>query len=468
MRGESLDEGLRELHALEQQEAEPAPRRRKGKDRKAAEAQPLDPLPEDVETSYSLGAPGEEALAHPAPSGPEALVPHISIEAFCQRPELAAVIAKAGRDRRLSKTSLHVELGGVDAACARLETQASPNLLILDLVSDPAALLADLDRLAPYVDPTAKVIVIGAVNDITLYRELMKRGVSEYLVGPLQPLQLIQAIAALFVDPERPFLGRLCAVMAARGGAGASTIAHNLGFALAERFQLNTTLVDLDVSFGTLSLDFNQDAASGVADALAAPDRIDEVFLERLLVKHTERLSLFTAPASLDQLGEADPAAYETLLERMRRVSPFVLLDLPHVWSSWVKQTLLSCSDVVLVATPDLGALRNCKNLVDLLRAARPHDPPPLVVLNQVGAPRRPEVPPKDFADALGIEPQAVVPFDPAVFGAAANNGQMLFETAPAAKCTLAVEAVARRLCGREPAAPARASLLSRLPFRSR
>jgi len=413
--------------------------------------------------------PGLDPLLGPAAGGTavEAQVPRITIEAFCDRAEIIDVLRLAAKDRRLAKATLHAEQGGVRAAVERLSAQASPNLLILDLASPPAAMLQELDSLAPLVDPSSKVVVIGAYNDIRLYRELMRRGVSEYLVAPLEPLQIIEAIASLYVDPERPFVGRLCAVVGVRGGVGASTVAHNLAFAFAERFAVNTTLVDLDLSFGTVSLDFNQDGATGIADALAQPERVDETFLERLLLKQTDRLSLFTSPATLEQSRDLDPNACEVVLDRVRKISPFVVLDLPHVWSEWMRQTLLSASDVVLVSTPDLGALRNCKNLVDLLRAARPHDPPPTIVLNQVGVPRRPEVPVKDFAEALGIEPATVIAFDPVAFGTAANNGQMLFESAPQAKATLALEALAGRLCGREPAAR-KSSLLSKVPFLNR
>lgn len=427
--------------------------------------------PASDEGLFSLGEPGaDNSAGHYTPSAHavEAAVPRIGIDAFCDRPEILDALARASKDRRLAKAMLHMEPGGVAAAMERLSVQASPNLLILDIKADPASVLRDLDRLAPMVDPSTKVIVIGGANDIALYRELMRRGISEYLVAPVQPLQFIESIASLFVDPDRPFVGRAFAVAGTRGGVGASTIAHNIAYAFAERLNTNTILVDLDLSFGTVALDFNQDSSSGVSEALNSPERIDEVFLERLLLKQTERLSLFTAPATLEQEFAFETSSCELVLERIRRIAPMSVLDVPHIWSPWVKQTLLSASEVILVATPDLGALRNCKNMVDLLRAARPHDPPPTIVLNQMGVPKRPEVPLKDFAEALGLQPAIVIPFDPVVFGAAANNGQMLFESAPTSKAAMAIDDLVRALTGREPVTRPRASLLSRVPFLNR
>ncbi len=402
-----------------------------------------------------------EAFESAGRAGGDQPVPRITINAFCDRPDVAKVVTTAAADRRLAKAIVNVEMGGIEAAIASLAANPSPNLIVIDTTASASTLLRGLDQLAESVDEGSKVIIVGAANDIALYRELMRRGVSEYMVGPIQPLQLIQAISTLYVNPEKPFIGRIAAVLGAKGGVGASTLAHNLGWTIAERYGANTTLVDLDLSFGTVGLDFNQDKTQGVAEALLAPDRVDEVFLDRLLTRQTERLTLFTAPATLEREFELDPSAYEVVIDSVRHAVPFVVLDLPHAWSGWMKQTILGADDVVLVTTPDLAGLRNCKNLLDLVRAARPHDAPPTVVLNMTGVPKRPEIPLKDFSEALGVEPALAIPFEPAIFGAASNNGQMILETAPESKAGLAIDALARALCGREPMPRKKSSILS-------
>jgi pilus assembly protein CpaE len=132
-------------------------------------------------------------------------------------------------------------------------------------------------------------------------------------------------------------------------------------------------------------------------------------------------------------------------------------MDLPHVWSAWMRQTLLGADDVVIVATPDLASLRNAKNLFDLIRQARPNDAAPRLVLNQVGVPGRPEIPVKDFAAALGVEPSLVLPFDPKTFGQAANNGQMVLESGAKTKTAEGLTHLAQLISRRE-APPQRAS----------
>lgn len=396
---------------------------------------------------------GLEASIDGGPAGGTTGVPRIAIHIFCENADSAAAATKAMRDRRMARASGEIMPGGLAAAVERYQNQATPPLVVVESHDPGDVLLGLLDQLAEVCDPGTKVMVIGATNDIQLYRELMRRGVSEYLVPPLQPLQLINAITTLYADPSAPFTGRSIAVMGAKGGTGASTIAHNLAYAFAERLQSNTVLADFDLPFGTAGLDLNQDPLQGVANALNQPDRLDPVLLERMMAKCTERLSLFAAPATLDDDYDIGPDAYEEVSAKIRGAAPFVVLDLPHLWSPWMRRMLLSADEVVVVATPDLASLRNAKNLIDLMRAARPNDAPPRLVLNQVGVPGRPEIPVKDFGEALGLPPCLVLPFDPKLFGQASNNGQMLEEVNPKSKCAESINQLAS-LIGRREAAP--------------
>ena len=396
-------------------------------------------------------------------------VPRISIHAFCEFPDTGAALQRAAADRRLAKATLSVELGGIAAAIEHFSGQVTPNLLIVESrVAGPQA-LHDLDALAEVCDPTTKVVVIGRVNDVELYRELMRRGASEYLVAPVDPLHLIEVIAGLYSDPEGQPIGRVIAFVGARGGVGSSTLSHNVGWCIAEEQHISTTIIDFDLPYGTLGLDFNDEAGQSVADALTAPERLDEVLLERLLIRRGENLSLFTAPATLEREYEAGPEAYEAVLEAVRRTTPCVIVDLPHSWEPWVKATLIGADDVVIVGTPDLASLRNAKNLIEVLRHRRPNDTAPKLVLNHVGQPKRPEIPLKDFAETLGVEPALVLGFDPFLFGQAANNGQMLGELGQKSATLDGVRRLAGAITGRkQPAEKPQASLFSLLKAKKR
>lgn len=382
--------------------------------------------------------------------GPEVSVPRIAIHVFAERQDTLAAAERAGQDRRLSRATTQIRVGGVAAAVEAYQHEPTPPLIIVECLKDPQTLLWEVDQLAEVCDAGTKVVVIGATNDILLFRELMRRGVSEYLVAPLQPLQLIAAIGGLFNDPAQPFVGRSIAFVGARGGAGASSVAHNTAYAMSERIGANTVIVDYDLPFGTAGLDFNQDPLNGVADALSQPDRLDPVLLDRMMVRCTDKLSLFAAPATLDTDWDISPEAFEEVTNQIRSTAPFVVLDLPHVWSAWMRRTLIAADEVVVVATPDLASLRNAKNMMDLIRQGRPNDAPPRLVLNQVGVPGRPEIPAKEFGAALGVHPSLIIPFDPKLFGAAANNGQMILDAGAKSKAADAFQMLAQIVSRRE------------------
>ncbi|HEX3943390.1 MAG TPA: AAA family ATPase [Rhizomicrobium sp.] len=376
-------------------------------------------------------------------------VPRISIQAFCEFPDTGAALQRAGADRRLSKANLSVQLGGIQAAVEQHSGQVTPNLLIVETRLQGKAALEEIDRLAEVCDPSSKVVVIGRVNDVELYRELMRRGVSEYLVAPLNPLHVIEIISGLYLNPDAPPVGRIMSFIGCRGGAGSSTLAHNVAWTIAERLKINTTLVDLDLSFGTAGLNFNEEPGQGIAEALSAPERLDDVLLDRLLLKATDHLSLFAAPAMMDRVFDADPAAFESIIDIVRQSTPCVVLDLPHQWNLWIRQTLLASDEIVIVATPDLPSLRTAKAVVDLVKQSRPNDPAPKLVMNQIGVPKRPEIPVKDFAATVGLTPIMLFPFEPQLYGAAANNGQMLIEVQPKSATADSIMRLAQVVTGR-------------------
>lgn len=382
-------------------------------------------------------------------------VPRISIHAFCETPATTALIEKASVDRRISKAHLTMHMGGLAKAIDQFQTTATPNLIILETLASGTEIFAQLGELAEVCDPSTKVVIIGQVNDIILYRELIRQGVSEYIVRPQSPLQIIKAIADLYVDPAAPPIGRTLAFVGARGGVGSSTLAHNVAWCAAEEYRSDTVLLDLDLPFGTASLDFDQEASAGLYEALSSPERLDDVLLDRLLQKHTDHLSLFTAPSVLDRDYEVDDQAYETVIDVVRGSAPTVVVDVPHVWCSWSKRLLTTADEIVITATPDLAAFRNTKQLVDILSAARPNDAPPTLIINQFDS-KLSAVRPEQFAEHVGLEPKQVFAWEPQIFGAAATNAAPIVEISPKSKAATGFRDLAAQLIGRNDANIAR------------
>jgi hypothetical protein len=243
-------------------------------------------------------------------------LPRISLQAFCETPEFASSVQAAAADRRMSKVHVKVQMGGAPAAVEAYAEASTPNVIAIESIGNREALLENLDRLAGVCDPDTKVVVVGHVNDVLLYRELMRRGVSEYLIAP-------------------------------------------------------------------------------------------------------------------------------------------------------VKRCLIAADEILLVAEPDLANLRNAKSLYEWLKAARPNDAPPRLVLNKTGVPKRPEIGVADFAEKVGAE-ATVIPYDAQLFGSAANNGRMISEIQGSGKHAEVYLSLARALTGRTEMRKPKFNLPFQLPFMKR
>lgn len=392
-------------------------------------------------------------------------IPRITIQAFCDTPEVAGTIEMAANDRRMARAHVKVHTGGLNAAMEFYSSAPTPNLILIESRIPPAELIGLLDGLAEVCDAGTKVMVVGHSNDVSTYRELLRRGISEYLVTPVDVMTLIGSISEIYHEEGTDKLGHMYAFIGAKGGVGSSTIAHNVAWTMAQVFGSDVTLADMDLPFGTAGLDFNQDPTQGMADAVAGSDRLDEVLLDRLLAKCEEHLSLLAAPASLERAYDFDETAFDTVLDVIQSNVPSVVLDVPHMWTSWARKTLLAADEIIITAAPDLANLRNAKNMIDLLKQSRPNDAPPKLVLNQVGVPKRPEIKPDDFAAALQLEPIAVINFDPLLFGTAANNGQMIAEASAKTNVSDTFADVAQIVTGRKELKRARKGALNITPF---
>ncbi len=411
----------------------------------------------------TFSGPGEASLAAGVGDDVIAPLPRITLQAFCETPAVAAAMQAVVADRRMDKAHARIQMGGPAAAVEAFRSAPTPNIIVLETVSDPAMLIANLDALSQSCDAGTKVVVVGHVNDVQLYRDLIRRGVSEYLIAPLETLDVLRTLSELYVSPEARHLGRVIAVTGAKGGVGASTVAHNISWTIARNLDASTVIVDLDIAFGTAGLNFNQDPPHGIAEAVFAPERLDANMLDRLLSRCSDNLALLAAPAMLDRPIDLGEDALEQLLDLLRASVPYIILDVPHHWSGWIKRTLIGADEIVVVAEPELASLRNAKNFIDLARAARPNDAGARLVLNRVGVPKRPEIATAEFAKALGVEVLQTVPFDAQLFGTAANNGQMIAEVQAGSKANEAFAQIASALTGRGEVRRGKRSLLDPL-----
>lgn len=375
-------------------------------------------LYEDVQDS---GVASEAELIAP--------VPRVSIHAFCVSDATVHILGQVAADRRFTRAHFNIHMSDLDEIIDFYQSTPTPDLLLFESLKAPDDLMEDLSRLADVCSVNTKVIVIGQINDVKFYRELIKQGISEYMLTPLSVMQVVRTISSLYNDADG-MMGRVIAFIGAKGGVGASTVAHNCGWTIAKILNNDVIIADMDLPFGTTALDFNHDVVQGIVDAVYSPDRLDDVLLDRLLTKYDDSISLLATPAALNNDYDFPPEIYDNILQLLRKTVPVTILDMPHMWSGWVKKVLLEADDVVVVAEPDLANMRNAKELIELIRKNRPNDRPPFLMFNKVGLPKRPEISVRDFSNALNIDYIGAIEFDAYKFGNATNNGQILSDVA--------------------------------------
>lgn len=374
-----------------------------------------------------------------------------TISAFLESEETKAIVDQAFADRRLEKAITDSHLGGAVGAVAHFAENNTPNLIIIESALSGDELLESIGGLADVCDEGTEVLVLGAVNDVATYRSLTQEGVSDYLVSPFTPIQIYQAIESVAIDSSEPPRGRVIAFIGAKGGTGSSTVAHNIAWSLAHIYDDDVVVLDLDLAFGTLGMAFNMESEQGIVDALAQPDRLDEVLLKRYMSMPEDHLMLLSARGALDSDANIDVESFDTLLDLVRKTAPFIVLDLPNLWTTWTQHVLKSSEEIVVTSMLDLACLRDSKNLVDTLTAGRPNDAPIRLVVNHQGAFRKSELSTKDFEHAVGSSPDLIIAHDPALFGTATNNGQMIGVENARHKVTEGFNALAQTISGIEP-----------------
>ena len=377
------------------------------------------------------------------------MILRVNIEAFTAQAATRAAFEQAAKDVRLRRSRVTVHDGGAAGAIAYFRENPSPQVLIVEEPGGDAEMMAALGSLAEVVEPGVKVIVVGSLNDISLYRTLVGQGVSEYLVAPPSPEQVVETVLGIYRDPASVPRGRIVAFFGARGGVGASSVAHNVAWLLAQTFKEPTILADLDFTFGSADLAYNLETKQPASDVVAQSDRLDDVLFDKCLIPCGDNLKVLANTGNLNASAPPSTEALEKILDLARGAAGFIVLDLPHVWAEWTQAALEMADDVVVVAQPDLTGLRECKNIFAALTGRRGANPTRLL-LNKTGESKKTELSAKDFMEASNIHSVLTLPYAPDVFGNALNNGQMIGEVAKTHAVTEGLRKLVTQVSGRD------------------
>jgi pilus assembly protein CpaE len=361
------------------------------------------------------------------PIAPITVLRPVSIGAYFERPETQATLELVKGSRHLLRARMTIASGGVSAALRDFGSRQSPQILIIEDLAPTELLLRSLDSLAQVCDTETRLVVIGRQNDVGLYRELTRRGVSEYVPHPLSPAEVTRVLADLTSGPAGLRKGKICACVGASGGSGSSSIAQNLAWLLAADQKGLVALADFDIEFGTVGLRLNCGSGRGIAEAIERHKPIDPENLSGLFAQARDNLKVLASQTQgITQIPDVPAETMDHLFDALRSTADLIVLDLPRPRSDLTRRALAEADTTILVATPDLTGLRNARRLLDLIRGLRPDEPDPLLVLNRVPASGAPQIKARDFGDVLGLKVFTSIPDSPALFHQAENAEKLV------------------------------------------
>ena len=366
--------------------------------------------------------------------------------------------------------------GGLRNAVQSLSIAASPNILLVDL-SESGDPLNDINALAEVCEPGTVVLAVGQVNDVRLYRDLITSGIHDYLLKPLTPATLRDALAqaqAAFSAPKVADASTVkthvsTAVVGTRGGVGASTIATSLAWLFSEEKRA-TALLDLDIHFGTGALSLDLEPGRGLSDAIENPSRIDGLFIERAMIRANSNLAILSAEAPITVPLLTDGGAFLQLEEEFRAAFDMTVIDMPRSMLVNFPQLLADVNVVILVTEMTLASARDSIRLLSWLKANAPHAQV-IIAANKVPATFA-EISKADFEASIERKIGLSVPYDLKGASNAAKLGQTFAEANRASKAAQILRDLGQQVIGAGDAAEAGAptakkALLGKFDFKA-
>jgi pilus assembly protein CpaE len=373
-------------------------------------------MPDDV-GARTAAPSGQASEASSARAGRAAVL------AFISDPESEAVL-RQGLEK-VAQEGMDVIRGNGRAAVAALRKMPSPRVLIVDITGEEQP-LSLLGALSEVVEPDIRVLVVGDRQDMTLYRQLTRGlGVAEYLFKPLSAEvvaqhfgQYIGGSAAVTAQPTG---GRVITITGSCGGSGATTLAANLAWHLAADASRHTVLLDPNLYTGTAAMLLSARTGAGLRTALETPQRVDELFLERIAQPAADRLAVIAGEEKLTDPTSFAPGGAERLLQVLRQRYNYIIVDLPFTSQLVTRELMEQARQRILVTEPTLPALRDAIRLLALPMGSQ-QSRRPVLVLNKVGAPGTMGV--NEAEDALQQKIDVCIPFLPRQVNAAAMMGK--------------------------------------------
>lgn len=378
------------------------------------------------------------------------LLPAARIDFFVMDEETAATAQKLSSDWRFARVGIQVNKSGIEAAVEHYGQYASPELIIIETSDISEAFIAQLGQLAGACAAGTDAMIIGPMNDVHLYRSLVGMGVKDYLVRPVSEEELVNVVAKALVDKRGLSGSRLVSVLGSKGGVGCTTMSQVLAWNIAEGLKQKTMLMDACGSVGTLGVSYGVEPTTSLTEAVRFGTSGTEDDMKRIMQSVSEHLSLLVCGGDQILTDSPDPDSLETLVNRLMQKFPDVVMDLSGASPAVQKRMIARSSHVVLVSTPLLSALRNCRTLLGEIKNIRGGLKDVQLILNMQGMAGSEEVPASDIKSALDIEPAARVPYAPKIFANSEATGKPAGQNKGAGEILQSLMGIASAASGKE------------------
>lgn len=376
------------------------------------------------------------------------LLPRLRIDAFASEDVLT--IEQLRADRRARRVEIALFESGLEVAINRYKDNPAPDIILVEQRCASEDVVGLVDRLAEHCPPTTRLVLLGDCNDVTLYRDLVKAGVSDYLLRPVKMATLLDTLLGVVEEEDaEEKLGKIIAFLGVRGGVGASTLSHNIADALYTKHGATTLVVDLDIGFGTAAMQFDLEPPYTLSDALKEQDSLSPAVLEKHVFWRDTRFGVLAAPIAMDQLTPPSPGGIRHVLEQARRLSRFVVVDMPTGLTSWSAEVFEIADEICLVGGNDLPSLRNARTMIQVLQKARPNDHPVRFIVNRLPAGGGP-VPASEFKRILGVDVEYEIE-ETEIARKAELSGGVFRTEKPKSQAVLQIDHLSAALGGFEP-----------------
>ena len=345
-----------------------------------------------------------------------------------------------------------VQRGTLETAIRALGIMEPPKLLIVDLEKSKNP-VDEITALSETCGENTFIIALGETNDVQLYRDLVSSGVNDYILKPVKSETMSSAITKGFLSfhdkgttgPSGPC--KMCIIIGVRGGIGASLLATNAAWIIANEFKRPTALLDLDIHFGTSALTFDLEPGRGLADALEDPTRVDELFIERAMIKVNDTLSILGSEMPFEDAFFPDAMALNHLVATLKSKVGNLIVDLPRGMAGEQAHLLEESTDIVLVTELALAATRDTIRFLGFIKNTAPqakfH-----VVVNACHCDGGQEVSLRDFEASIETKVKWIMPMDTKVVLNAVKKGKVLPEVSKNSKLVQTIRNIAQDLTG--------------------